>query len=124
MPLTAEQQRQLEKCDDWIESMAYWLEHIPHGKGNKTVSPANAKSVMRQVKKLVSGLGVSYTKWPEDIIFYENRPIDLRHTDFEKLLEHAKEYEQEYGEDSGHGWLLQHPIKKLLLFQEYFFDGK
>jgi len=123
LPLTAEQNSRLARCDRWIESMALWLEYTPHGPQNKTTSSTNAKSVLRQVKKLVSGQGVSYAHWPEEKIFYENKPIDLEHTDFSKMLQEAKAYERAYGKDLGNGWLLQHPIKKLLLFQEYYHYG-
>jgi len=119
--LTKEQQARLERNAEWLEEMAHWLEHVPHGPGNKTVSAANSKSVLRQVKKLVAGQGIGYAAWPPDIIFYEDRPItDLAGTDFASMLKAAKEHEDIFGKDKGNGWLLQHPIKKLLLFQEHY----
>jgi len=115
-PLTPDQAARLESAD-WIDDMAYWLEHTPHGPSNKTVSSANSKSVMRQVKKLISGQGVSHVNWPSDKVFYQDRPIDLWSTNFDALLLEAKDHEQTYGGE--HGWLLTHPIRKLHLFQAY-----
>jgi hypothetical protein len=103
--------------DSWVEDMAEWLTTVPHGQNKRITSAANAASVMRQVKKLASGRGVGYTKWPEDKIFYENVKVDLTF-DFDKMLDEAREYEFKYGEDSGHGWLLRHPIVKMKRFQE------
>jgi len=34
-------------------------------------------------------------------------------------MEEAQQCENDWGEDRGHGWLLRHPLKKLLLFQQY-----
>jgi len=58
-------------------------------------------------------------------VFARNRKIrieadeDGKETDLGALHREAKQYEDRYGEDKGHGWLLRHPITKLMLFKEY-----
>jgi len=117
--LTPEQAKRLEIAKSWLDEMTFWLKHTPHGPSQKVVSAANANCVMRQVKKLVSGQGVSYTRWPADVVFYKDRPVNLQTTNFENMVQEAKAHEARYGQDLGHGWLLTHPIKKLHLFQQH-----
>jgi len=112
-----------DSCDeggdsDWLKEMAIWLETEPHGTHRKVCSPANARSVMRQVRLLAAGKGITYKHWPANVYFRLNDKINLSY-DFGQLILEAKQYENRYGEDKGHGWLLTHPIKKLRLFQEY-----
>ena len=102
----------------WLDEMENFLVSVPHGRMEKVISAPNAKSVMRQVQKLATGQGIGYQKWPDNVIFYQNIKVDLTF-DFEKMLLQAKEYEDKYGADTGHGWLMRHPIMKLQCFQEY-----
>ena len=74
--------------------------------------------VMRQVRVLVSGKGIYYKHWDEGVSCFKNRSITLA-TDFVKLWEEAKDFENKHGRDRGNGWLLLHPITKLLCFQIY-----
>lgn len=59
----------------WMDDMHHWLLKVPHGwKDNqKTVSEPNARSVMRQVRKLVidgsKGVGIMYHHWDDNIEF-------------------------------------------------------
>ena len=101
----------------WIQEMAYWLES---GKGGQTklCSERNAKDVLSKVTRLAKGEGITYHKWPSDICFYGGQKVDLTF-DFKQMRLDALKYEKKYGKDSGHGWLLTHPIKKLQLYQEY-----
>ena len=100
--------------DAWICDMAHWLED------KQKLSKQNGRTVLRQVLKLVRGQGVGYNPhWPSHVIFLENVRVDLENFNFEFLASLALRYEQKYGKDKGHGWLLRHPLKKLQLFQEY-----
>ena len=107
----------------WLEDMRKWLSEVKHGPLNKVASPDNTKSVMSKVEKLASGIGIRCKRWPHDVFFYKNVKVGLNF-DFDKMLQEAKTYEQNYGEDKGHGWLLRHPIKKLKLYQEHLYGDK
>jgi hypothetical protein len=111
----AEPERELPT---WFPEFEMFLTSVPHGSISKVASPSNAKSVLRQVKKLVTGEGIGYIQWPRNIIFAEHRVVTLD-DDFHVLLLEAKHYEDTYGRDTGNGWLVRHPLKKLLLFQSY-----
>eukprot|EP00527_Entomoneis_sp_CCMP2396_P008322 CAMPEP_0198145290 /NCGR_PEP_ID=MMETSP1443-20131203/22519_1 /TAXON_ID=186043 /ORGANISM="Entomoneis sp., Strain CCMP2396" /LENGTH=249 /DNA_ID=CAMNT_0043808887 /DNA_START=152 /DNA_END=901 /DNA_ORIENTATION=+ len=101
------------KCDDqWLEDLSQFLDNVHQ------VSTANRNSVVRQVEKLVSGVGITYNRWPSGIVFGKSLTI-TPDFDFESLYDHACEYENDYGRDLGNGWLMKHPIKKLISFQEY-----
>lgn len=105
---------------DWINDMEVFLTQVPHGRKSAVCSKTNAKSVIRQVKKLTSGKGVDYKHWkrvPKK--FGEGETINLLSTNFDILYEKADKWELKYGKDKGHGWLLKHPIMKLKLFQAY-----
>ena len=52
----------------WLDMYDFLLS-VPHGRNGKTVSEANARSVIKQVEKLVSGAGVGYHHWKPDVIF-------------------------------------------------------
>jgi len=76
---------------------------------------------MKQATKLVSGEGVPHPR--ANAVFMEDRPVSLG-WDFLTLIDEAQEWEDENGEDYGHGWLLRHPIKKLHLFQAFVANKK
>ena len=105
--------------NEWEGDMLHWLLNVPHGSSQKTCSKANAQQVIRQARKLLSGSGIPYKHWPEGVAFAKDEDITLDDTDFDHLHKRAKAFEQEYGRDKGNGWLLQHPIHKLKLYQEY-----
>lgn len=50
--------------------------------------------------------------------FHQDQTVTLE-MDCDALMQKARRYEYDYGEDKGHGWLLRHPIMKLKLFKEY-----
>jgi hypothetical protein len=104
--------------DDWLNEMEDWLKKVPHGASQKVVSEVNAKSVMRQVRKLVSGEGITYKHWPVETFFYKDTKVDLTF-DFGQMHDEAVRIEDTHGRDKGNGWLLKHPIRKLELYQEY-----
>ena len=40
-------------------------------------------------------------------------------SDFVGLMAKGQECEDKWGRDHGNGWLISHPLKKLLLFQQF-----
>lgn len=76
---------------------------------------------MRQVRKLALGEGIRYESekygWPEGKCFRKGDKITLMH-DVAALYDEAIECEAKWGRDHGNEWLLKHPIKKLLIFQQ------
>ena len=74
------------------------------------------------MRRLASGEGITYKHWPPGTVFYEGRCVDLSY-DFNRMALEARNYENYYGKDKGHGWLLRHPIGKLKLYQEYCNEG-
>lgn len=86
------------------------------------ISEQNERNVMRQVKKLASGEGVRYESarygWPEGCYFMKGTKVTPL-SDLVDIMQKAIEAENKNGIDRGNGWLLRHPIKKLLLFQQF-----
>ena len=58
-----------------------------------------------------------------DAVFKRGETITLG-SNFTTMLDEAWEFEATFGKDLGNGWLLRHPIKKMLLFQEHCLYGK
>ena len=142
--LSADQRKRLAKAEHWLEEMESFLLNVPHGRNGKVISEANCRTVMRQVRVLVSGKGIYYKHWDEGVACFKDQAITLA-TDFVELWEKAREFEHTHGRDrgiafeiahqiisrskikfsyfelehTGNGWLLLHPITKLLCFQIY-----
>ena len=76
--------------------------------------------------------------WPDDVIFRKDQPVtmqsdavpnhfralrhrrdDLHRSDIGQIIEDAREFENTHGRDHGNGWLLNHPLRKLLFYQHY-----
>ena len=116
--LSDEQRAGLEKftlnLDAFLDGFEAWMEPD----GEHPVSEQNRRSVMRQVRKLVSGEGVTYAYWPDGVVFRKGEPVTMQ-SDISAIIEDARDYEDQYGEDRGHGWLLNHPLRKLLFYQHY-----
>lgn len=112
--LTEEERSKLHCIEINVEDVEEYLIH------EEEMSQANVKSVIRQVRKLHSGEGVTYKPWGDDVVFCP-RPLKDLGEDFRYLREEAKAFESEYGEDKGHGWLLKHPLQKLENYQIYFY---
>ena len=111
--------------------------------GEHPISDDNRRQVIRQVTKLVSGEGVHYASpaygWPDDVIFRKDEPVTmqsdavrnhsklsrLRRDDFAhrsdigQIIEDARDFENKHGRDHGNGWLLNHPLRKLLFYQHH-----
>ena len=86
------------------------------------ISDSNERSVMRQVRKLALGEGIRYESerygWPAGKYFRKGEKITLMH-DIVELMDEAMDCEAKWGRDRGNGWLLSHPLKKLLIFQMF-----
>jgi hypothetical protein len=104
--------------EKWMNEMEVWLKEVPHGASQKVVSVDNARSVMRQVRRLALGEGITYLHWPVGTFFYKDTKVDLSF-DFGKMMIEAVRIEARHGRDKGNGWLLKHPIRKLEIYQEY-----
>ena len=115
-PLTDAQRETLESSGAWLDELETFLLRTPHGRLGKVCSDDNARSVMNQVRKLVSGAGIDYHHWPEGVAFRGGHPVTLA-DDFVAMYANALEFEDEHGRDLGNGWLLRHPIVKLQCFQ-------
>ena len=110
--------------------------------GEHPISDANRRLVIRQVTKLVSGEGVHYASpaygWPDDVIFRKDEPVTMqsdavrnqfraRHrrddfahrSDIGQIIEDARDFENTHGRDHGNGWLLNHPLRKLIIYQQH-----
>ncbi|KAL3911813.1 MAG: hypothetical protein SGILL_007137 [Bacillariaceae sp.] len=141
----------------WMEEMNDWMLNVPHGTGDvkKVVSKPNARTVMRQVQKLVvdsaqHGKGVAYHHWHSSVTFCWWKPVPADPEDdndddsstkennasskkpsqhiftcnLQEIYNLAQEMEDMHGKDLGNGWLLLHPIRKLQLFQEYYYRSR
>jgi hypothetical protein len=96
-------------CDEWVKDMEYYFSKL---QGN---SVSNVQRVMCTVRKLVSGEGVRHPQ--TQTYFLRNKAIHLGF-DFREMLDEATEWVYENGGDRGNGWLIEHPVKKLLLYQQ------
>ena len=74
--------------------------------------------MIRQITKLVTGVGVDYHRWPAGVVFRKGEPVTLQ-DDIEQIKEDAKDFEAEHGRDLGNGWLLNHPLQKMILFRDH-----
>jgi hypothetical protein len=111
--------RQIDGClPEWFAEFHNFLTDVKHGPKNEVCSKTNVGRISSQVKKLLLGKGITYKNWPAEKYFKKGKIFTLD-SDYEKLGQEAKDFEMKYGEDVGHGWVLKHPIKKLLLFQQW-----
>ena len=113
-PLTDEQLDRLgefcmEECYDFLGTTTLY---------HKEISPDNRKTVIRQITKLVTGVGVDYHRWPAGVVFRKGEPVTLQ-DDIEQIKEDAKDFEAQHGRDLGNGWLLNHPLQKMILFRDH-----
>ena len=85
------------------------------------ISSNNMDRVMRSMVKLSSGQGVRARHWPEGCYFLRGEKVGPA-ADVEALIERGRECEEEWGRDLGNGWLYNHPLRKLALFQSYLLE--
>ena len=82
---------------------------------------ASIVNISRPIARLLSGEGIRCPHWPDDVVFHQDKSIDMS-DDFCKLWQEAISYELKYGEDKSHGNLLRTPINRLIEYQKYFYD--
>mmetsp|Transcript_27848 Transcript_27848/g.85437 ORF Transcript_27848/g.85437 Transcript_27848/m.85437 type:complete len:220 (+) Transcript_27848:131-790(+) len=82
------------------------------------LSVKNTRAVMRQVTQLAEGGGVTYTGWRAGVAFRRGQALELAE-DLHAVRAAAQDHEDEHGVDKGNGWLLRHPLTKLILYQGY-----
>jgi hypothetical protein len=56
--------------------------------------------------------------WAEGCYFMKGQQVTPM-SDIVQLMKEGQECEDKWGRDRGNGWLLSHPLKKLLLFQQF-----
>mmetsp|Transcript_11539 Transcript_11539/g.19397 ORF Transcript_11539/g.19397 Transcript_11539/m.19397 type:complete len:483 (+) Transcript_11539:13-1461(+) len=108
--LTPEQRATLVEAEGWLSQMEVWF--------SNQLSEPNLRNVMKVVGHLASGRGVVHPL--SGALFREGEPIDMQ-TDFVALRKEANEFLRPE-DDAGHGWRLDHPIGKLILFQRHVYD--
>jgi len=90
------------------------------------ISEQNERNVMRQVRKLATGEGIRYESprygWDEGCYFKKGEKITPM-SDIVELMIEGQACEDEWGRDHGNGWLISHPLKKLLLFQQFILNN-
>jgi hypothetical protein len=94
--LSESDRHMLIEYPNWIEDMEAYLSE------KENLSSQNLSSVMRQVRKLSSGIGINYHHWPENVFFAKGRCINLA-DDLDALYDEAVEFENKYGRDLGNG---------------------
>ena len=99
----------MEECYDFLGTTTA---------NHKEISPDNRKTVIRQITKLVTGVGVDYHRWPVGVVFRKGEPVTLQ-DDLAQIKEDAKDFEAQHGRDLGNGWLLNHPLQKMILFRDH-----
>jgi hypothetical protein len=86
-------------ADLWMDDMDRYLNDV------EGISKMNRVSVMRQITKLVSGVGITYHHWPAGTYFYKHKFLNLS-TELNHMYQTAIDYENQYGRDLGNGTLL------------------
>ncbi|KAG8466343.1 hypothetical protein KFE25_002099 [Diacronema lutheri] len=85
-------------------------------------SKQNVRAVMRQLTTMASGVGIEHPWQKGAPSFMAGEPLTLDR-DAGELLTAASAWLATHGEDTSHGWLLTHPLKKLQAFQLFLCDG-
>jgi hypothetical protein len=94
--LSEEDRDKLKNLPDWVNDMEVYLQD------EENLSRQNVSSVMRQVAKLSTGVGITYSRWDDSVSFAKGRPIDLS-DDLDSLYVEAIDFEEEHGRDLGNG---------------------
>ncbi len=109
--ISASQRKLLKSLpmEDWVEDMEHYF-LVEEGN-----SKSNVQRVISVVRKLVEGDGVRHPQTQE--FFLRNSTIHLG-MDFRKMLDDASEWVYSNGGDRGHGWMIEHPVKKIWVYQQ------
>ncbi|KAL3934096.1 MAG: hypothetical protein SGBAC_010109 [Bacillariaceae sp.] len=78
--------------------------------------PPQGQRIVGQIRKLVTGGGIEYHRWPKGIAFWKGKSLDLDSTNLNELEQEARDFEDQYGADMGNGFLLRVPIHELKCF--------
>ena len=70
------------------------------------LSERTVKDILHPIRKLQSGEGVPYRRWPSGVIFHPH-PIGDMSDDFAGLHEEAVSHEEKYGKDQRGGQLMR-----------------
>jgi N-methylhydantoinase A/oxoprolinase/acetone carboxylase beta subunit len=103
--LIAEQRQKLRQEVAWMDDLEDYLQT------KEQLSTQNLKSVMRQVEKLVSGEGITYSQWADGIYFAKGSRVHLS-DDYDDLYEQAVQFEEEHGRDRGNGTKTKKSMQK------------
>jgi len=95
--------------EEWLEDMKHYFSVIEDN------SKSNVQRVMYTTRKLSSGHGVTHPQTHD--MFWKNKKVHLG-LDFRQMLDDASEWVYNNGGDRGNGWLVEHPIKKLWVYQQ------
>uniref|UniRef100_A0A7S3V9T0 Uncharacterized protein n=1 Tax=Chaetoceros debilis TaxID=122233 RepID=A0A7S3V9T0_9STRA len=121
--ISADQRKKLKleelSSDDWVDDLEEYFRTV---EGN---SVSNVQRVMAVVNKLVDGRGVRHPHTGE--VFLKGTKETKRTKDgsyihmgmdFRSMLDDASEWVYNNGGDRGNGWLIEHPVKKLWIYQQ------
>ena len=81
-------------------------------------SQQNVDRIVNRVRRWVSGIGKGYKAWPDDVILLKDEVLSLG-CDIEEYRERGNRCEDMYGHDKGNGWLYNHALQKVKLFQAF-----
>jgi hypothetical protein len=95
--------------EEWLEDMEHYYSVIV---GN---SASNVQRVMCTTRKLASGQGVQHPSTQK--CFMRKRKVNLG-MDLREILDEASEWVYDNGGDRGNGWLIEHPVKKIWIYQQ------
>jgi len=95
--------------EEWLADMEHYFSVIV---GN---SASNVQRVICVTRKLASGQGVFHPSTQK--CFWKKRKVNLG-MDFREILDEASEWVYDNGGDRGNGWLIEHPVKKIWVYQQ------
>lgn len=102
-------------ASEWTDDMKLFLEQVLKN------SPPNVSSVMKQTMKLVQGQGIQHPATGN--FFMKNQKIHLG-MDFREIFNEAVDWVWDNGGDRSNGWLVQHPVKKIWIYQQARAENK
>ncbi|KAL3795825.1 hypothetical protein ACHAWO_011991 [Cyclotella atomus] len=116
IPSLSDEQKQILSSKvaqaEFVDKLQHFLTDVHQ------ISASNLARVLRSITKLSSGEGVRAPQWPENCHFLKGEVVSIT-SDVHELIERGRECEEEWGRDLGNGWLYNHPLRKLRLFQSY-----
>ena len=96
------------------------LDHMAHFFTNTLhMSPANTRDTLRVIEKLTTGRGVTHSKKPGET-FLGGRAVVF--TDDLEALRHDAAAWLPRELDASNGWVLRHPIQKMILYKQWVLD--